>query len=78
MLPRSGVLHDLVGDEREPVADRARVEEAHRLLVGGLAEQALAVPEHDREDHEPQLVDEVVLSQGAGELIAGRDDDFSV
>ena len=57
----SGVAYNLIGEEREAVADGARVDEAHGLLVGGLAEQALAGPEHDWEDDQPQLVDEVVL-----------------
>ena len=55
-----------------------RVDEAHGLLVAGLAEEALAGPEHDREDDQPQLVHQVVLDQRAPELIAGGDDDLSV
>jgi len=35
----------------------------------------LAGPEHDREDDQPQLVDQVVLDQRAPELVAGVDDD---
>jgi hypothetical protein len=40
---------------------RGRLEEAHGLRVAGLAEEAPAVPEHERVDDQPQLVDEVVL-----------------
>ena len=54
------------------------IDEAHGLLVAGLAEEALAGPEHDREDDQPQLVDQVVLDQRAPELVAGGDDDVSV
>ena len=53
------------------------VDEAHRLLVAGLAEEAPAGPEHDREDHQPQLVDEVMLDQRAHELVAGVDEDLA-
>ena len=38
----------------------------------------VARPERDWEDHQPQFVDQVVLHERAPELIAGRDDDFSV
>jgi hypothetical protein len=61
LLLWSGVPHDLVGDEREAVADGARADEAHRLLVARLAEEALAGPEHDGEDDQPHFVDQVVL-----------------
>jgi hypothetical protein len=54
------------------------VEEAQRLLVACLAEEALASPEHDREDDHSQLVHQVVLDQRAPELIAGVDEDLSV
>src|SRR5207249_3254380 len=52
--------------------------EPHRFLVAGLAEEALAGPEHDRVDLQAQLVDEIVLHQRAYELEAGPDDDFAV
>jgi hypothetical protein len=47
----------------------------HRFLVAGLAAQAAAGPEHDRDDLQPQFVDEVVLHQRAQELEAAGDDD---
>ena len=77
-LPPPGVPDDLVGEEDEAVTDGPAADEAHGLLVAGLAEEALAGPEHDREDEQPQLVHEVVLDQRAPELIAGVDDDVSV
>jgi hypothetical protein len=54
------------------------IDEAHRLFVAGLTEETLAGPEHDWEDDQPQLVDRVMLDWRAPELMAGRDDDFSV
>jgi len=36
----------------------------------------MAGPEHNRVDHQPQLVDEVVLYQRAHQATAGGDDDF--
>src|SRR5258708_22309645 len=68
----------LVSEEDEPVTDGLGADEAHGLLVGGLAEQALAGPEHDRVNEQPQLIDQVVLHERAPELIAGVDDDVPV
>src|SRR5438093_13483698 len=65
-----GVSDKLVIDEEESVTDGPGVDEAHGLLAGGFAEEALADPEHDREDDQPYLVDEVVLDQRAPEPIA--------
>ena len=73
-----GVPDGLVGEDGDAVTDGLGVDEAHGFLVAGLAEEALAGPEHDREDLQPQLVDEVVLDQRARELEAGGDDDFPV
>src|SRR4029453_723837 len=67
-----GVSDGLVGEEGEAVTDGLDIDEAHGLLVAGLAEEALARPEHDREDDQPELVDQVVLDQRAPDLIAGR------
>ena len=39
--------------------------------------QALAGAENDREDHEPVLVDEVVLAQGPDQVAAAGDEDVS-
>src|SRR6266496_1229430 len=54
-----GVSDGLVGEVGDAVTDGAGVEEAHGFLVAGLAEEALAGSEHDREDLQPQLVDQV-------------------
>jgi hypothetical protein len=48
------------------------------FVVAGLAERALAGPGGDREDLQPQLVDQVVLDQRAYELKAARDADVPV
>src|SRR6266566_7623139 len=77
-IRRPGVSDNLRGEEGEAVTDGPGVEETQGLLVAGLAEEALASPEHDREDDQPQLVDQVVLDQRAPELIAGVDDDVPV
>src|SRR5580704_10275953 len=69
---------ELVGKEDEAVADGFGVDEAHRLLVAGLAENAFASAEHDWEDDQPKLVDDVVLHQRLPELITGIDHDFPV
>jgi hypothetical protein len=73
-----GLRGEFVNQVGEAVTDSAGVEQAHRLLVAGLAEESLAGPEHDRVDHQPQLVDQVVLQQRAHERAAGVDDDFPV
>ncbi len=57
----SGASDRLVRDEGEAVANGRRVDEPQGLPVGGLTEEALAGAKHDREDHEPELIDEVVL-----------------
>src|SRR4051812_2067880 len=67
-----------VSEEREAVTDGRGLDETHRGLVTRLAEEALARTEHDREDDQPDLIDQVVLHQRAPELITGRNDDLSV
>ena len=52
---------ELVGEEDEAVTDGLGIDEAHRLLVAGLAEEARARAEHDWEHDQPQLVDQVML-----------------
>ena len=71
-------LRDLVGHVDEAVTGGPAAGEADRLLAARLAEQALAGPDHDGEDEQPQLVHEVVLEQRAPELVAGVDDDVAV
>ena len=71
-------LRDLVGHVDEAVTDGPAAGEADRLLAAGLAEEALAGPDHDGEDEQPQLIHEVVLEQRAPELVAGVDDDVPV
>src|SRR5438876_1094468 len=73
-----GVPDRLVGEVGDAALEGLGVEEAHGFLVAGLAGQALAGPEGDREDLQPQLVDQVVLDQRAYELKAAGDDDVPV
>src|SRR6185437_7256466 len=73
---RLRVADQLVSEEGEASTDGLRAEQAQRLLVTGRAEQALARPEHDRDDDQPQLIGQVVLDQRAHQLIAGVDQDF--
>ena len=47
-----GVSDDLVGEVDEAVTDGPGVEGANGLLVAGLAEEALASPEHERVDQQ--------------------------
>src|SRR5580700_4866859 len=70
-----GVPDEGVGEVGETVTDGPGIDQAHGFLVAGLAEEALAGPEHDRVDRQPQLVGEVVLDQRVYELEAGGDDD---
>src|SRR5437868_12195287 len=72
------VPDELVGEVHEAVTDGLVAGEAHGFRAAVLAEEALAGAEDDREYDQSQLVDQVVLDQRAPELIAGRDDDFSV
>src|SRR6476660_6036987 len=67
----------LVGEGRRIAVKGPDVDEAHRLLAGGLAEEAVAGAQHDREDLQPQLIDEIVLQQPAHDLEAGSDHDVA-
>src|SRR5216684_8870128 len=73
-----GVPDGLVGEVGDAALEGLGAEEAHGFLVAGMAEQALAGPESDREDLEPQLGDQVVLDQRVYELEAAGDDDVPV
>src|SRR5439155_16576615 len=63
LLPPLGVSDGLVGEVGDVAIDGLGVDKAQGFLVAGLAEEALAGPEHDREDLQPKLVDEVVLHE---------------
>jgi hypothetical protein len=56
-----GLPDELVGEEDEAVTNGLGIDEAHGLLVADVAEEALAGPEHDWKDDQPQLVDQVML-----------------
>src|SRR5438270_10190810 len=72
------VPDELVGEVHEAVTDGLVAGETHGFRAALLTEEALAGADDDREHDQPQLVDQVMLDQRAPELIAGRDDDFSV
>src|SRR5947208_5096143 len=68
----------LVPEDEDPgVPDRPRFEQAERLRGRGLAKQSLAASEHDREHHQPELVDEVVLDQHLDERGAAGDEELA-
>src|SRR6201747_2721340 len=71
-------LAALVGEDRDAGANRLRVGQLQRRLLGALAEQALAAAEDDREDHQPQLVDQAVREQAPHQLGAAGDQDHAV
>jgi hypothetical protein len=60
----------------EAVPHGLGVDQAQGSLVAGLAEQALARADRNREDGQAQLVDQVVLHQCAHERAAGVHDDL--
>src|SRR5207245_2631929 len=62
--------------QRHDAAGRLGLDEVEREALGLVAEEALAGAEHDREDHQPQLVDEVVLEQRLHELTAAGDQEL--
>ena len=68
----------LVDQDRDAVADRLGVAQPQRLLVEVSPNIRLPRAEDDREDHQPHLVDEVVLEQRLRELGAAVDDDVAV
>jgi hypothetical protein len=58
-------VDELVREEDEAITNCLGIDEAHGLLAACLAEEALAGPKHDREDDQPQFVDQVVLDERA-------------
>ena len=52
----------LVDEDRDAVAYDFGVYEPQLLLVAGLPEDPVALSEYDREDHQVQLIDQIVLS----------------
>ena len=60
------------------VVNRAVADEPQALGVAGLAEQALAGPERDRKDLQPQFVDEVVLDQRVHDAKTAEHEDLAV
>lgn len=75
---RSSRQRRLVDEDGNAVTNRCRAHEAQALLVAGLAEEAPTCPEDDREDHQAQLVDEIVLDQRLHKLGAAMNHDVSL
>src|SRR5262245_53531236 len=67
-----------VGEDEHAVSDGSRVDQLESLGVARFAEQTLAAPEHDREHHQPELVDEISLQERLHERGAAVHDDVSV
>src|SRR3954452_5414181 len=67
-----------VGEVERARGELPAVDELQARRAGGVAEQALTAPEHDREDHQPPLVDEPALDQSVVELGAARDEDVAL
>lgn len=59
---RLAVSNRLVCQNGDSVAQGTGLNEAHGFGVAGLAEKALAASEHNREELQTQLVDEIVLN----------------
>lgn len=63
-VPRlSGAGQTLVGRQDEALAERPYPDQLKRPCAAGLAEEPLPRSEDDREDDQPQLVDQIVLHQ---------------
>src|SRR5215208_7214386 len=67
-----------VDDDGDTVADDPRIDQHHRLLVARVAEETLSLAQDDREHHQPELVDEVVLDERTHQGGAAVDDDVDV
>ena len=70
-VPAGGLLRFRLVDEQDHAAgEGARVHQAQVVGVDLIAEEMLPAAEDDREQHQPILVDEVVLHQVCDELCA--------
>src|SRR5919204_3180102 len=68
----------LVDQDLHSVADGLDVGEAERLLVARLAKHPLAGAEEDREHHQAQLADQILVDQRLDQRRAAVDDDVAV
>src|SRR5947207_8143917 len=66
-----------VGEQQDAVAGGPALGEVEPGGVARLSEQALAAAEHDREDHQPVLVDKAVLLQAVDQAAASRHQDVA-
>src|SRR5207253_10403628 len=67
-----------VSQNRHAVGERRSLGELQPLRLARVAEQALARSQQDREDHEPQLVHQVLLDQRLNEVGAAGDQDVAL
>src|SRR5262249_52015925 len=72
------VASRLVDQDDDAVPDGARLLQLQPLLVARLTEQSLAAAEHDRKEHDVELIDQIVLEERLRELAAAVDDDRAV
>ena len=68
----------LVGQQDDAGVERPRPDEPEVRNVALVSEQAFPAPEHDREEHDPQLVHQVEFQQRIDELGAAEDQDVPV
>src|SRR5215217_8074631 len=59
----ASALRRLVGEIENACAEGLRVEELQRLLIAPFLKQTLSTPHHDRMNHEPKFVEEVLFEQ---------------
>ncbi len=72
-----GRSDDFVG-EIGKVVNGPAVDKAHRHFGARLIKEPVTGAEHDRVDHQPHLVDQILLHESVHQLDAARDDDFSI
>ncbi len=71
----ASALRRLVGEIENARAEGLRVDELQRLLIAPFLKQTLSAPHDDGMNHEPELVEEVVLKQRPDEGAAAEDRD---
>src|SRR5688500_20248760 len=71
----ASALRRLVGEIENACAEDLRVDELQRLLIAPVLKQTLSAPHDDGMNHEPKLVEEVVLKQRPDQGRAAGDRD---
>jgi hypothetical protein len=65
-----------VGEDDDAGVEGVCAHEFQDRLLDAFPERPPPAPQHHGEDHEPVLVDEVVLHQGVNEFAAAEDEDI--